>query len=250
MDEIPFSEEEPVEGIRQLSSALLHEGGRGMRRDTGDLHASCGQLHHYQHIIGHQAMPRRHLDGEEVRGSQHLPVHREKLRPAHTSLAALRGGLHVLPAQDIAHSQLVDTMAQVRQGTLDPSKASGGILLGHAHDELLQLLLDTRTSELAAPLTTVELLGDQPLVPAQEGVRRGDGCHVFEALTTKWVGQGGEATALGVGEPQSAATELRFEDAVFFEQIRDNLLLVTLNPTGHYGNQHVEDHGLSSGWRQ
>jgi hypothetical protein len=31
--------------------------------------------------------------------------------------------------------------------------------------ELLYLLLDTRTANLATLLTTVELLGDQPLVP-------------------------------------------------------------------------------------
>jgi hypothetical protein len=55
--------------------------------------------------------------------------------------------------------------------------------------------------------------------------------------------------ALGVGESQAAATELSFEDAVFFEHIREDLLPVTLNPTGHYSNQHVEDHDLSSGWR-
>jgi hypothetical protein len=46
-----------------------------------------------------------------------------------------------------------------------------------------------------------------------------------------------------------AVTELSFEDVVFFEHIQEDLLLVALNPTGHYGNQHVEDHDLSSGWR-
>ena len=55
--------------------------------------------------------------------------------------------------------------------------------------------------------------------------------------------------ALGVDEPQAAVTELSFADAVCFEPIREDLLLVTMNPISHYGNQHVEDHDLSSGWR-
>jgi hypothetical protein len=40
---------------------------------------------------------------------------------------------------------------------------------------------------------------------------------------------------------------LSFKDAILFMQVGDDLLLVTLNPTGNHGNQHVEDHGHSSG---
>jgi hypothetical protein len=40
---------------------------------------------------------------------------------------------------------------------------------------------------------------------------------------------------------------LSFEDAVFLNQIRDHLLLVTLNPSSEHGEQQLEDHGLSSG---
>jgi hypothetical protein len=39
---------------------------------------------------------------------------------------------------------------------------------------------------------------------------------------------------------------LGFEDAILCLQVCDNLLLVTLDPAGEHGEQHVEDHGLSS----
>jgi hypothetical protein len=39
---------------------------------------------------------------------------------------------------------------------------------------------------------------------------------------------------------------LGFEDAILCLQVCDNLLLVTLDPAGKHGEQHVEDHGLSS----
>src|SRR6266446_9612971 len=45
MDARPFPKKEPVEGVGQRPGPLRHEGRRGMRRDTGNLHASCGQFH-------------------------------------------------------------------------------------------------------------------------------------------------------------------------------------------------------------
>src|SRR3954471_10053939 len=101
-------------------------------------------------------MPRRHLDREEVCGSQHLPMHREELRPTHPCLAALRGGIQVMATQDIAHRDVVDRMAQICQGTLDAAVAPGCILFRHADHELLNLLGDTRStqrSSLLAPVT-------------------------------------------------------------------------------------------------
>jgi len=41
-----------------------------------------------------------------------------------------------------------------------------------------------------------------------------------------------------------------FENTVFLEKIGDHLLLVTLEPTGHHGDQDVEDHRRSSGKSQ
>ena len=68
-------------------------------------------------------------------------------------------------------------------------------------------------------LAAVKLLGDQSLVPAQEGVRRGKCGHLFEALAPERVGQRGEATAFGIGEPEPAAIEVGFEGTVFLLEI-------------------------------
>jgi hypothetical protein len=61
------------------------------------------------------------------------------------------------------------------------------------------------------------------------------------------MGQRGETAAFGVGQAQPAPAELGFEDAVFREEIRDDLLLVTLDLPSEHGEQQSEDHGLSSG---
>ena len=98
-----------------------------------------------------------------------------------------------------------------------------------------------KLSSLRAP---VKLLGDQSLVPAQEGIGRREGRHLFEALATERVGERREAAAFGVGQAQPAATELGFEDAIFLKEIGDDLLLVPLEPAGNHGDEDVQDHGV------
>ena len=46
----------------------------------------------------------------------------------------------MVATQNIVHRQLVDAMPHIGQRTLDPSIAPGGILLGHANHQLLDLL--------------------------------------------------------------------------------------------------------------
>jgi hypothetical protein len=148
VDQISLAQEEPVERIRQLSGALLHEGGGGMRGDAGDLDTPCRQFHHYEHIIGYEAMPRRHLDCEKVRGGEDLPMQLQELCPAHPALAAVRRWLEVMATQDITHRARVDVVPQIREGALDAAIAPGGILFGHADDQLLNLLDDTGSTKV------------------------------------------------------------------------------------------------------
>ena len=54
-----------------------------------------------------QAMSGRHFHGEEVCGSEDLPVDLEELRPAHAHFASLWGWFHMMAAHDVAHGQLV-----------------------------------------------------------------------------------------------------------------------------------------------
>jgi hypothetical protein len=53
----------------------------------------------------------------------------------------------------------------------------------------------------------------------------------------------------GHDQSQPPMAELGFEHAIFLDQIRDHLLLVTLHPTGYHGDEHLQNHGLSSGWK-
>jgi hypothetical protein len=94
-DNVLFVHEESVKRIGHLPGTLLHKGGCGMGRDPRDLHTPRREFHHKQDVVRYQAMPRRHLHGEEVRGSQHFPAEFQKVCSAHASLAVLRGRLSV-----------------------------------------------------------------------------------------------------------------------------------------------------------
>jgi hypothetical protein len=58
------------------------------------------------------------------------------------------------------------------------------------------------------------------------------------------MGERGEATAFGVGAPQSVAVEVGFQEAIFLVEIGDDVLLVTLDPSGDHGNEDMQDHGV------
>ena len=51
MDHVSLAHKEPLTGIRELPSTLLHEGRSGMRGDACDLDAPCRDLHHHQDIV-------------------------------------------------------------------------------------------------------------------------------------------------------------------------------------------------------
>ena len=215
-----------------------------MRGKPGNLHLPCGEFHDDKGVVRHQTVPGRDLDGEEVRRGQDLPMEGEELRPPHAHLLPLRSGFHMVPTQDIAHGTLIDMMPQIRQGTLDPSIAPGAVLLGHAHDELFDLLSDPRAAKRAAVCAPIELLRDAVVIPPQEGVRRGHRRDLFEAFPAERMGERSKSAAFGIGEAKPAAAEVGFEDAVFRKEVRDDLLLMPLQPASNHGNQNVEDHRI------
>ena len=99
-------------------------------------------------------------------------------------------------------------------------------------------------------LTAIALLGDQSLVPAQERIRcrpRGD---LFQPLAPERGSECGKVAALCVRPAEPATTELGCQDAVFREEVRDDLLLVPLEPASEHSNQDVQEPSHFSGWRQ
>jgi hypothetical protein len=60
-------------------------------------------------------------------------------------------------------------------------------------------------------------------------------------------GQYSQSSALDVSERNALALEFRFQDAVFFPQIGNDMTLVAVNFSSQPGDQEWQDHGLTSG---
>ncbi len=135
-------------------------------------------------------------------------------------------------------------MSQIGQGPLDTPVTPGGGLLSHAHDQLLHLLGDTRSPKRSSLLAAVKLLRDQSLVPAHERIGGREGRHRFEAFAPERVGERRKAAALAVRQAQPSAPVVGFENAVFLLEIRNDVLLVTLEPAGDHRDEDVQDHGV------
>ena len=60
---------------------------------------------------------------------------------------------------------------------------------------------------------------------------------------------GRKAATFRVRQAEPTTTKLGLQDAVFLVQVGDHLLLVTLEPASDHGDQDMEDHDRSSGWR-
>ncbi len=70
---------------------------------------------------------------------------------------------------------------------------------------------------MAAVLASVKLLRDQSSVPAHEGIGCSESGELFEAFTTKRVGQRSKSAAFGIGEAEPSVAKLSFENAIFLK---------------------------------
>lgn len=84
------------------------------------------------------------------------------------------------------------------------------------------------------------------------GYRTGLGRRIvhLELLAAQGMGQGREAAAFGIAQTQAAARELGFQDMIFLFEVRDDLLLMPIDPAGDGHDQELEYHGSFSGWRR
>ena len=124
---------------------------------------------------------------------------------------------------------------------MDASTAPSRILLSHADHALFDLFGHTRSSKRAAVLAPIECRRDEAVVPAHEGIGGGNRGHLWETCATEWMGQRRKAAVFYVGQAQPSAAELGFEDAILFLEIGDDVLLVTVNPTGECGERQLEN---------
>ncbi len=93
------------------------------------------------------------------------------------------------------------------------------------------------------------LLRDEVSAPAADRLRRDDRVELVEALPAEGDTAHGDSYAIVVGEPETPLAELRPKDAVVFEQVFEDALLVAVKPTGEDDGEGVGDWGHAAGER-
>ena len=98
-------------------------------------------------------------------------------------------------------------MTEVAEGTPNTGGAPLAVLGGHPDDEPADRVHDPWAAR-SATAAAVVLPRDQLSLPAEEGIGRDQGVPVTEYPSPEARGLCGQAPALGVGEPETARTEL------------------------------------------
>src|ERR1017187_10207081 len=109
-------------------------------------------------------------------------------------------------------------MPQIGQRPHNPIIAPGPILLGHANNQLLIFSVDPWPARGSPFLRAIELAGDEPSVPCQDGVRQGGSRHLAECLATQSMANLAELRSLRVRKLQQPL-QLGLQDPVFSSQI-------------------------------
>src|SRR5476649_128923 len=109
-------------------------------------------------------------------------------------------------------------MPQIGQRPNNPIIAPGPILLGHANNQFLNFSVDPWPARGSPFLRAIELAGDEPSVPCQDGVRQGGSRHLAEGLAAQSMANLAELRTLDVRELQ-APFQLGLQDSVFSNQI-------------------------------
>ena len=125
-------------------------------------------------------------------------------------------------------------MTEVAAGTPTPGVAPLAVLGGHPDDEPADRV-HAPWAARSATAAAVVCPRDQLSMPAEEGIGRDQGVPVTAYPSPEALGLCGPAPALGVGEPETARTELLSADAMLFLERVNDVTRLLIDPTrdGH-----------------
>jgi len=229
-DEVLDTLEEAVGDIGEIAGDLCHPAFVWLAGDPGDLHRARLQLHEEQHEVANQAARGQHFDREEVRGRKALPMRREKRLPRRFR-AALRCRLDTVIFENRFDRVAGEVMPEMFQPAADPRVAPGRILVSQADDECGEVRLRGRATRPSG-LRAVIFLGNELPIPPQNRVRGDDAGDGHQSAPADELALHREATSLIIGEPKPPWPVLGAKDPILLEQVVNNGLLLSVDPTG------------------
>jgi len=153
-------------------------------------------------IVSHQASPTQHLHGEEVCVGQDVHVSGNEILPR-SRLASLWNRSNAVASQNVSHRLIGQAVTQIGQRSDDAIISPASILTRHSHHQSFHVRFNGGAAWIRSVFGTIELLGDEPSIPGQDGVGLCDAGDLSERLASHTPPDLGEGGALGITQPQS-----------------------------------------------
>src|SRR5215470_7351806 len=158
---------------------LVRMGG-----DACDIHTAALEVNEEQHVVGHQSSKRQNIDREEVGCREKGEVGPNEFRPGGRTFALWRGR-YTVAAQHIADRLIGDMISQIGERSDNPIIAPGTIFPGHANNQSLDVLANSRSAGASPGLRSVEFASNEPSVPCEDGVGLSGCGHFAQCPTTE-----------------------------------------------------------------
>ena len=237
-DEVGFAQREAIHGVDELTSDLSHPCRVGGHRRAAHLDGARAQIDDEQREKGDQSIPGHDLGREKVSRDQGFPMGLHKPGPA-GGLAADRSRIKTVAAADVVDGRIAHLESEIVQGTRDAFAAPGWVFLDQFDDEFFKCQIHARSTDWIGP-GKGPLLGDRDTEPTEEGVGRDERGQLAKAAPAHEFGFARKPNPLGLREPSGFAADLFEENAIFFLEVFDHGLLMSVHPAGNGDEEELE----------
>ncbi len=187
--------------VYRIAGHLRHPLLGGMPRDARQAYASGLQMQEKQNVVRHQTSPRQHLDREEIGSGEHVHMPTDELLPGRR-LTPFGSRCDVVAAQDVAYSLVRNMMAEVRQRAGNAVVTPARVLAGEANHQILDLWTGAGSARIGTGSRTIELAGDKPPIPSENGVWFGHTGDLLQSFASESLADLGKRATLRIRQAQ------------------------------------------------
>ena len=161
--------------------------------------------------------------------------------------AANRGGIKPVPAANVVDRRIAQPESEIGQSPDNAVAAPARVLLDEFDDEILKFRLHRWSAE-GIGFGKGPFFSDESLEPAKQSVGCNERRELSKAPPANKLGSTSKPNSLGVGEAPRFSTELFKKDAIFFLEVSNHGLLVSVHPTsdGYKKELELSCHGAES----
>jgi hypothetical protein len=164
---------------------------------TGETDSARFQMNEEQHVIGGEASPGEHFDGEEVCTCEDGHVGGYEILPGGI-LAPLGCRRNPVSAKDVAHRLIGNGMPEIGQGADDAVVSPTGVLSGEADNERLHFGLDSGSAWRRTEFGAVEFAGNESAVPGEDGIGFGNTGNLLKSSAAESLTDLSERGSFGI----------------------------------------------------